>query len=119
MSFALSKGDRLFSRALVQGLNGSGERPWMELRKGKAVTETWLAQQLRPYGVHPRTIRIGEQAAKGYVEEDFHDVFRRYVPKSEVEAFKAELAERARAAEGRPADTESSAAPGAAGLDGG
>ena len=52
------------------------------------------------------------------MEEDFHDVFRRYVPKSEVDALKAELAERAKAAEDRPAETEGSAAPGASGLDG-
>ena len=46
------------------------------------------------YGIKPRTIRIGEQVAKGYVKEDLVDPFRRYIPKSEVEAFKANLAER-------------------------
>src|ERR1043166_6590029 len=29
------------------------------LLKGKPVTETWLAQQVRPYGVKPGTTRIG------------------------------------------------------------
>ncbi len=103
MSFVLGEGDRLFSRTLVERLNGAGERPWMELRKGKGVTETWLAQQLRPYGVHSRTVRIGEQVAKGYMREDFQDVFKRYIPKSEVDALKAELAERARAEAGSEA----------------
>src|SRR2546421_9014950 len=40
----------------------------------------WLAQQLRPYGIKPRTIWIGDQQAKGYAEEDFHEAFRRYIP---------------------------------------
>ena len=57
------------------------------------MTELWLAQQLRPYGIKPRTIRIGEQVAKGYVKEDLMDTFRRYIPKSEVEALKERLAE--------------------------
>jgi hypothetical protein len=90
----VNKSDRIFSRALVGELLACGERPWDELRKGKPVTEAWVAQKLRPYGIKPRTIRIGEQVAKGYLEEDFLDTFRRYIPKSEVETLKAELAER-------------------------
>jgi len=59
---------------------------WVELRKGMEISELWLAQQLRPYGVRPKTIWIGEIAAKGYLKEDFGEVFRRYIPRSEVEA---------------------------------
>jgi hypothetical protein len=92
--FALGKGERIFSRELLAGILGCGERPWAELRRGKPVTEMWLAQQLRPYGIKPRTIRIGEQVAKGYLQEDFLDTFRRYVPKSAVEELKADLMER-------------------------
>ena len=86
--------ERIFSREMVGVLLACGERPWSELRRGKAVTETWLAQQLRAYGIRPRTLRIGQEVAKGYVREDFMDTFRRYIPKSEVEAFKTDLAER-------------------------
>jgi len=50
------------------------------------VTETWLSQQLRPYGIRPKTIWIGETSAKGYVEEDFTEVFRRYIPKSALQS---------------------------------
>jgi hypothetical protein len=38
-------------------------------------------------------MRIGEERAKGYVLEEFTEVFRRYIPKSEVEAMKAEMLE--------------------------
>ncbi len=90
----MSKSDRVFTRDLVGALQGCGERPWAELRRGKALTETWLAQQLRPYGVKPRLIRIGEDVARGYLQEDLMETFRRYIPKSEWERLKAELAER-------------------------
>ena len=76
---------RMFSRDLVQGLMGFGDLPWGELSRGKTVTEGWLARQLRPYGIKPRTIRIGEKVAKGYVKEDHMEAFRRYIPKSALE----------------------------------
>jgi hypothetical protein len=94
--FVFSRQERLFSRALVQGLNTScRERPWMEELKGKPATERWLSIQLRPYGLRPKTMRIGEERAKGYVFEEFTDVFRRYIPIAEVEAMKEEMADRA------------------------
>jgi hypothetical protein len=92
--FALAAQDRIFTRALLFGLNQRfTDRPWMELRKGKEVTEMWLAQKLRPYGIRPKTLRIQDQVAKGYAEEDFREAFRRYIPRSELEAFRAELTE--------------------------
>jgi hypothetical protein len=75
----------------VAGLQQSGERPWLEL--SKEVTEAWLAQRLRPYGIKSRTIRIGAEVSRGYLQEDMKETFMRYIPKSEVEALRAELAE--------------------------
>jgi hypothetical protein len=45
---------------------------------------------LRPYGIKPKTIWIGEASAKGYVEEDLLDTFRRYISLSDYEAVRAE-----------------------------
>jgi Protein of unknown function (DUF3631). len=98
-----TKTDRISSRELVTWLNGFTDRPWHELPglrivdcgQRKEVTELWLAQQLRPYGIRPKTIRIGDKLKKGYTEADLLDPFKRYVPRSEWEAFKAE-AERQR-----------------------
>ena len=56
------------------------------MRAGREINELWLSQQLRPYGIRPRTIRLGDQTAKGYTKEDFAEVFRRYIPFSEIEA---------------------------------
>src|SRR6266850_1744373 len=91
---AINNQERMFSRKLVEGLNYRfTDRPWMEELRGKPVTERWLSIQLRPYGMRPKTMRIGEERAKGYVFEEFEDVFRRYIPMSEVEATRAEMME--------------------------
>ena len=49
-----------------------------------------LGRVLRPYGVRSKTIWIGNEAAKGYLMEDFEEAFKRYIPRSEWEALKAE-----------------------------
>jgi hypothetical protein len=67
---------------LVAALNQRADRPWMQMRKGKEIDELWLARQLAPYGIRPHTIRIEGVAAKGYTEEDFVEVFRRYIPRA-------------------------------------
>jgi hypothetical protein len=103
-AMGVAKADRISSRDLVTWLNGFTHRPWHDLPglrivncgQRKEVTELWLAQQLRPYGIRPKTIRIGDKLKKGYTEADLLDPFKRYVPRSEWEAFKAE-AERQRA----------------------
>ncbi|HSU53276.1 MAG TPA: DUF3631 domain-containing protein [Candidatus Dormibacteraeota bacterium] len=94
--FLLGNTERVFSREIVADLQAAPDRPWNELRKGRGVTEAWLAQQLRPYGIRPRTIRIGEEIAKGYLKEDFGETFRRYIPKAEIEATGADLNARVR-----------------------
>jgi hypothetical protein len=76
---------RRFSRSLVASLNTRQDRPWMQLRKGKEIDELWLARQLAPYGIRPRTIRLETIIAKGYAVEDFRDAFRRYIPLSELD----------------------------------
>ncbi len=78
-----------FSREVVGYLNRqiqeNQSRPWMALRTKKEIDELWLSRQLAPYGLRPRTVRFGGTTAKGYVKEDFTEVFRRYVPKSAVD----------------------------------
>jgi len=106
MAFSLAKADRLFTRDLVAALGVGEERPWWQLTRGRPVTEMWLSAQLRPYGIRPRTVRIGEQTAKGYVEEDFKETYRRYIPKAEKEAFRAQLMESVEEARAEKAEGE-------------
>jgi hypothetical protein len=70
--FAADKVERMFTRQLVESLNMTfTDRPWSDLTRVRTaearqgVTERWLAQQLRPYGLRPRTMRIGEKLGKG------------------------------------------------------
>src|SRR5439155_859807 len=85
--FTEEHADRMFTQSLVAGLTAFGSRPWNEATKLKAITDTWLAQQLRPYGIKPRTLRIGDKVLKGYLHEDLMEAFQRYVPKSTLQAF--------------------------------
>ena len=72
--FAAAGGDRIFSRTLVEALNRRLDRPWAEsppLRgasarqgKGKEITDRWLAEQLHPLGIRPRSVRLGGTVAK-------------------------------------------------------
>jgi hypothetical protein len=89
--FSIAEVDRIFTRTLLDDLNKRfTDRPWMDMTNGKPVTEMWLAQKLRPYGIQPRTLRQGEVRAKGYFKADFTEAFRRYIPSSEIEALKTE-----------------------------
>jgi putative DNA primase/helicase len=69
--FAASKTDRLFSRTLLDWLSQCRNAPWAEQTGGKPITEVWLSQQLRPYGIRPRTVWLMGLSAKGYLLEEF------------------------------------------------
>ena len=89
--YTKTNSERLFSQTMVESFNSWGDRPWAETMHGKPITGVWLAQKLRPYGIRPKTLRIGESRAKGYFYEDFKEVFGRYIPRSEAEAFVEEM----------------------------
>jgi hypothetical protein len=91
--FKTREKDRLYTRELVEGLAGYADRPWGEMLRGRPMTERWLALKLRPYGVLPRVIKLEGSRGRGYVEADLMETFRRYIPKSEIEALNREVAE--------------------------
>lgn len=74
----MSEAERMFSRDIVSILMNVRERPWNDGRK--QATELWLAAQLRPYGIKPKAMRMGQEMARGYVRADFSEVFARYAP---------------------------------------
>jgi putative DNA primase/helicase len=91
--FGGEDGARIFSRDLVGNLNHMEDRPWMDSDQRHKLTEKLLANQLRPYGIQPASLRIGKTVAKGYLRADFSEAFRRYIPRAEVEAMIAQNAE--------------------------
>jgi putative DNA primase/helicase len=72
--------ERMFSKELVATLVDLKERPWPEVCRGKPITERWLARNLIAFDVHSKTLRIGEERAKGYERTDFDEAFSRYLP---------------------------------------
>jgi putative DNA primase/helicase len=75
------KGDEVSSTALTEALVDMEGRPWPEMGKGrKALTAAKLARMLRVPGVSvsPRQIKGGK--LRGYVADQFTDIFARYLP---------------------------------------
>jgi putative DNA primase/helicase len=84
---------KLWSETIVDELAKMEDRPWPEWSKGKPISKAQLARQLGRFDIVPRTVRIGDQTAKGYDIEQFFDAFPRYLgiqnvttsqPKSDV-----------------------------------
>lgn len=77
--FAERETDTLFSSALVPALNEIETSPWAEWNKGRGLTAPSLAKLLHRYRIKPRSVRIGDETAKGYKLEAFGDAFQRYL----------------------------------------
>ncbi|MFC1875175.1 DUF3631 domain-containing protein [Chloroflexota bacterium] len=66
------------SGELVAALVEREESPWGDLR-GRPLDARKLARMLKPYGIRPHTVRLGNATPKGYQAEDFGDAFNRYI----------------------------------------
>jgi len=75
--------DRLSSYDIVQALKGKEDRPWPEWRNGKPITAPQAARVLRPFGIRPKTIRVGDKTPHGYLRNQFEDAWARYLPRLE------------------------------------
>ena len=71
--------DRLSTSALLEGLAAMDEAPWSEWY-GKPIAARGLAKLLKPFGIKPHGIRIGDKTPKGYTTEGFQDAWARYTP---------------------------------------
>ncbi|MBI3417986.1 MAG: DUF3631 domain-containing protein [Verrucomicrobia bacterium] len=71
--------DRLLSKELVEALNGMTDRPWPEANHHKPISQTWLAKRLKPFGVHPRSLRTSGDHGSGYYGTHFAETFARYL----------------------------------------
>lgn len=71
---------RLFTSDLLDLLVADESRPWGEWRHGKPLTAIGLGRLLKPFGISPRKVRIGEETRQGYRAEDFSETFERYIP---------------------------------------
>jgi len=74
--------DRIASAELVEHLGAKAESRWAEWSHGKPITQRQIARLLAPLKITPKTIRFGDETAKGYLAEWFNDALSRYVPLS-------------------------------------
>ena len=70
--------DAMFTETILEKLNALEESPWADLR-GKPLDPRGLASKLRRYELHPKTVRVGDNTAKGYKREGLADLWARYL----------------------------------------
>jgi len=68
---------------LLRAINDDEELPFGGWSEGKGMNSRDLARHLKPYGVKPRTVRVGDKTPKGYRAEDLRDAWGRYLYPSE------------------------------------
>ena len=72
--------DRILSAELASVLREIEGSPWPDWDNGRGLNANGLAKRLKPYGIHPGTVRISSGTGKGYKREDFTDAWERYLP---------------------------------------
>ena len=85
--FAHASTDRIFSRDLLAALAMIEDAPWGEMpgRSGRPLSAHALGRLLRPYGISSRDVRIPPTNGKGFLAEDFVDVWARYTSETTPE----------------------------------
>jgi putative DNA primase/helicase len=77
--FTQAECDRLTSESLIKLLTANPERPWSEIEKGRRLTPRGLALRLSRYAIRPRTLRLSDGFARGYLASDFTTAFTHYL----------------------------------------
>jgi len=67
----------LTTKTILDGLERIEEAPWADWF-GKGLDANTLARLLRPYGIKPRTIRVGTATPRGYRQAELADAWARY-----------------------------------------
>jgi hypothetical protein len=70
--------DAVSSQAIVTKLCALPEAPWGDLPDGQRLNQRMLARLLRPYGIKPKTVRIGGTTPRGYERAHLYDAWIRY-----------------------------------------
>jgi hypothetical protein len=65
---------------LLASVNADEELPFGAWNEGRGIEARRLARLLKPYGIKPKSVRMGDGTPKGYALEDLHDAFARYLP---------------------------------------
>ena len=83
--FASKKVERISTASLIAALIEDQELPWATYNRGKPLSPSQLAKQLRKYNISSKTVRFGHSnTLKGYDLSQFTDAFTRYLAHSEL-----------------------------------
>lgn len=76
---------RITTVELLDKLVSDPDMGWDKYNKGFPLTPRQLSQNLQPYGIKPKTVRVSKtQTPKGYEISDFQDAFNRYLSPLEM-----------------------------------
>lgn len=76
--FDMHTSSKLTSKNILAALNAMEEAPWGNLR-GQPLDARNLSRLLNQYGVRSKTVRMGDENAKGYDRRDLDAAFSRYL----------------------------------------
>lgn len=90
--FERKKCQKMSSAELIEALVEDQEAGWSTYNQGRQITPRQVAGLLRPYGITPKTVRLGAgDTPKGYDRQQFEDAFMRYLaPADHPDADKAD-----------------------------
>lgn len=76
----ISDVDKVTSKALVEELTSLEDRPWATYNRGKPISYRQVAKVLQAFDIPTnRTVRLGDDTAKGFESAWFQDAFARYL----------------------------------------
>ncbi|MDA9580461.1 DUF3631 domain-containing protein [Luminiphilus sp.] len=70
---------QIASVELVNQLCLETDGPWSECNNARAITPSFVAKLLKPYGICPKVLRLGDVTKRGYMLSDLQDAFERYL----------------------------------------
>jgi putative DNA primase/helicase len=91
---AFGDAEAIRSGDLVAKLTADPEKPWVEWKHGKPLTQKQLGGLLRPFGITSETVSISGLAdAKGYRRTRFEEAWEAYLPGQNTLAHQIRLSE--------------------------
>jgi hypothetical protein len=78
--FAEKNVDRMPTTELIDALCEIEESPWATWHHGNPISKQKITVLLKPYGVKPKVLRVGEKTPRGYERGSFEDAWTRYAP---------------------------------------
>ena len=80
--FETKRIDRISTADLIAALCEDDEKPWATYNRGKSISPRQVASRLAEHGIRSNTIRVGVTTPKGYMRDQFEEVFARYLASS-------------------------------------